>query len=113
MIKGVSQRSDEPVFGGSFGDIFRAEYHNSPVALKRLRMFKTENLKKDARQVSLSNEKQPGLYFCHSEFSPRGVDLEESRPRLRTAIYWYRLYELSGISVYGISMDEQRASCRT
>ncbi|KAJ7263069.1 kinase-like domain-containing protein [Mycena rebaudengoi] len=53
MVKGVNQRSDEPVFGGSFGDIFRAEYHNSPVALKRLRIFKTDNLEKDARQVSL------------------------------------------------------------
>ncbi|KAJ7263062.1 kinase-like domain-containing protein [Mycena rebaudengoi] len=53
MMEGVSQRSDEPVFGGSFGDIFRAEYQNSPVALKRLRMFKTENLEKDVRQSFL------------------------------------------------------------
>jgi hypothetical protein len=57
MIKGISQRSDEPVFGGSFGDIFHAEYQDSPVALKRLRIFKTENLEKDVRQVSWSNEK--------------------------------------------------------
>ncbi|KAJ7263064.1 kinase-like domain-containing protein [Mycena rebaudengoi] len=53
MITGVSQRSDELVFGGSFGDIFRAEYQASPVALKRLRFFKTESLEKDVRQSFL------------------------------------------------------------
>ncbi|KAJ7263107.1 kinase-like domain-containing protein, partial [Mycena rebaudengoi] len=50
MIKGVIQRSDEPVFGGSFGDIYHAEYQDSPVALKRLRLFKTEGLENDVRQ---------------------------------------------------------------
>ncbi|KAJ7242890.1 kinase-like domain-containing protein [Mycena rebaudengoi] len=53
MIKGVTQRSDEPVFGGSFGDIFHAKYQDNRVALKRLQIFKTENLEKDVRQSFL------------------------------------------------------------
>ncbi|KAJ6542671.1 kinase-like domain-containing protein, partial [Mycena capillaripes] len=39
FITGVSRRDEHPTFGGGYGDIFRASYGNTPVALKRMRHF--------------------------------------------------------------------------
>ncbi|KAJ7078489.1 kinase-like domain-containing protein [Mycena epipterygia] len=43
-IHGVEHRTVNPVFGGTFGDIFGAQYEGNFVALKRLRFFQTESV---------------------------------------------------------------------
>ncbi|KAF8169206.1 kinase-like domain-containing protein, partial [Mycena galopus ATCC 62051] len=39
FIVGVNDRDEYPVFGGGFGDIYRASYGDQRVALKRMRYF--------------------------------------------------------------------------
>ncbi|KAJ7067087.1 kinase-like domain-containing protein [Mycena amicta] len=39
FIQGISERGEHPVYGGGFGDIYRASYNTKPVALKLMRHF--------------------------------------------------------------------------
>ncbi|KAJ7250725.1 kinase-like domain-containing protein [Mycena rebaudengoi] len=43
-IEGVENRSPDVVLGGTFGDIYTAQYRGTPVALKRLRFFQAETV---------------------------------------------------------------------
>ncbi|KAJ7812049.1 kinase-like domain-containing protein [Mycena leptocephala] len=40
---GVEDRDEHPAFGGGFGDVYRASYLGTPVALKRLRTFTADS----------------------------------------------------------------------
>ncbi|KAF7368902.1 Protein kinase domain-containing protein [Mycena venus] len=42
-IHGVQHTSSMPVAGGSFGDIYTAQYQGDPVGLKRLRLFQADS----------------------------------------------------------------------
>ncbi|KAJ6536002.1 kinase-like domain-containing protein [Mycena vulgaris] len=42
-IHGVEQKSLDPLFGGTFGDIYKAQYQGNNVALKRLRLFQADS----------------------------------------------------------------------
>jgi hypothetical protein len=53
FISGVEDRDEHPAFGGGFGDVYRASYLGTPVALKRLRTFTADSASHRNRLVSL------------------------------------------------------------
>ncbi|KAJ7148716.1 kinase-like domain-containing protein [Mycena crocata] len=42
-LSGVDEKSPNPLFGGTFGDIYTAQYQGELVALKRLRIFQADS----------------------------------------------------------------------
>ncbi|KAJ7248246.1 kinase-like domain-containing protein, partial [Mycena haematopus] len=50
-IQGVEQRSQHPVAGGGFGDIYKAVYQSKSVALKQLRFFQIDTDQKRQKQL--------------------------------------------------------------
>lgn len=81
-IHGVEHRSVNPVFGGTFGDIFGAQYQGSFVALKRLRFFQTESV--DTRRVRSFHNQEPHNLQLFRDFAER-----HSYGRTSTTIMFY------------------------
>ncbi|KAI3609866.1 hypothetical protein WG66_007610, partial [Moniliophthora roreri] len=50
FIKGVKRQDTDAHFGGSFGDIYRAMYRSSEVAIKRIRVFQ-DTVARDRRKI--------------------------------------------------------------
>jgi hypothetical protein len=61
-IEGVENRSPDVVLGGTFGDIYTAQYRGTPVALKRLRFFQAETV--ETRRVLGSRKFEDDLSNC-------------------------------------------------
>ncbi|KAJ7577104.1 kinase-like domain-containing protein [Mycena floridula] len=51
FIKGVKRLDKDATYGGTFGDIFRASYQGTEVALKRVRVFQRDSAAHKIRQV--------------------------------------------------------------
>ena len=52
FIKGVRDPDAQASFGGGFGDVYRASYDGSVVALKRMRVFQRDEGMTRMRRVS-------------------------------------------------------------
>jgi hypothetical protein len=105
-IHGVDHRSVDPLFGGTFGDIYRAQYQGNSVALKRLRLFQTdigENLQ--ARRVGLFDATDD-ITDSFSEILQRGAYMEKLGSRTCPALPRRRLRKLSWIPLHGFAVDE-------
>lgn len=56
FLRGVACVDKETIGAGSFGEVFRGEYDSRPVALKKLRVFRTtDEAKKEALRKVHSN----------------------------------------------------------
>lgn len=51
FVKGVRLLSDTAEFGGGFADVFCGMYKGEKVGLKRLRIFGTENMRREVYHV--------------------------------------------------------------
>ena len=74
FLSGVACTSRESIGGGSFGDVYRGTYHGEPVALKRLRTFRTSDEAKQAanRKVYLAFWSESTLALISSIRLSRG-----------------------------------------
>jgi hypothetical protein len=55
LVKGVKILEDEAIHGGGSAEIYRASYRNTTIALKRLRVYSTDEARRKVHQVSDSN----------------------------------------------------------
>lgn len=110
FISGVLRLDEEAMYGGGFADIFRAIYNGNEVALKRLRVYQAGRDRQRIHRVC-----------C--EFLPRhcrvlikqttkfadvlsgSTHLETTRASQRLTFPRDRSGDLSGLHVYGISLD--------
>ncbi|EEB90030.1 hypothetical protein MPER_11817, partial [Moniliophthora perniciosa FA553] len=98
FIKGVKRQDTHAHFGGSFGDIYRAMYKSSEVAIKRIRVFQ-DTLARDRRKIfrglcreailwrtlkhpfvlsffGVDSDSFPGLFCLVSPWMPNGTILK-------------------------------------
>lgn len=86
-IDGVEDTSLHPLFGGTFGDIYKAQFQGNHVALKRLRLFQmdsAENLQN--RRVCLFHKRRLELTtvqkFCREALIWKNLDHDYVLPFL-------------------------------
>ncbi|KAJ7471199.1 kinase-like domain-containing protein [Mycena galericulata] len=76
-IHGIQLPSAHPIFGGAFGDIYKAEYRGNHVALKRLRLFQTDNPENISTRLRFCREALIWKNLEHDYLLPfLGVDSE-------------------------------------
>ncbi|KAJ7464201.1 kinase-like domain-containing protein [Mycena galericulata] len=56
FISGINDRDEHPTFGGGFGDVYRASYLGTPVALKRLRTFTADSASRRSNRLQFFQE---------------------------------------------------------
>ncbi|KAJ7029798.1 kinase-like domain-containing protein, partial [Mycena alexandri] len=77
IISGITGRSKDPVFGGNFGDIYRAEHEGRLVAIKRLRFFEADNAEQSQTRKEFFREALIWKNLAHEYILPfLGVDSE-------------------------------------
>ncbi|KAJ7748290.1 kinase-like domain-containing protein [Mycena maculata] len=95
FIGGVSDYDAVPTFHGGFGDVYRASYQESIVAVKRIRSF-TANAHR-ARLVGLTSPHEP----VHS----RTLTISRFQQFLREALVWQGLNHRFILPLIGIDRD--------
>ncbi|KAJ7759981.1 kinase-like domain-containing protein [Mycena metata] len=77
IISGITERSKDPVFGGSFGDVYRAQHRGRPVAVKRLRFFEADGAEQSQTRKEFFREALIWKNVDHEYILPfLGVDPE-------------------------------------
>ena len=108
----ISRVGEHAITSGGFGDVWKANYDGRDVAVKALRIYKTDDVRK-IKRVGLSA--MGDRVFCSfSLFSlgllQRGYHLEMAVASKYCSVHWS--YRFPRPSVHGIGVDAKRSCTR-